>query len=503
MTQNGIAHAIGTTQSYISSAVKKWLDKGCVRECIGRVENGRKKQKYFLLTDYGKEYTKNLKKGLSNLTIEMEYPHGVTKMMKFNRIIPTLSNEKICPDITELDLMRFISFEGTINIEHLKNINKISFHDFSGEAPIIDYFFGREREMALLEKWVGDNEGYNILFIHGIAGIGKTTLAAKLIENYRGSKHLFWHNFHELDTLRGVLFKLAKFLSKVGDDHLEVHLRTRLSLDYYEISEILNKSISNKDAILVFDNFHRSKDEIRTFFVYIYRMLISSSKTKMLVLSREIVPLYNGSDIIVGKAIYELELNGLDFDSCKKLLNKKGIDKGRFREMYKVTGGNPLFIEMLGGSKDRLERFIHDELISKLDENERRILGIISIYRFPVPEDCLALSDDIDFEKLYILTQKSIVKKDTRGRYFVHDIIKEIFNKRLSPTERKKHHILAARCYENRDDPVDILETIYHYQEAGKYKEAFQFGIDNSDYIFNSGHVADFLVILERFDKKK
>jgi len=502
LTQTGIAQAVDTDQSYTSYSIKKSLEKGLVKECIGRTKSGKRKQKYFLLTYNGIEHTQELKKNLSNLTIRLKHSPGALRIMRIRNIIPYLERKKICPDITEVDLYNNISKSGTVDIEALRNIKKAQFYDFSVDAPIITHFFGRKRELALLEKWVEDREGHNIIFIHGMPGIGKTTLAAKLIEKYRESKHLYWHSFHELDTLRGVLLKLNGFLSKLGYDQLEMHLRMRKNLDYYKVSKILEKSIGTIDAILIFDNFQKSNDKIRAFFIYIYRMLLSSSKTKMLILSREIVTFFDGSDVILGKAITELELKGLDFENSKKILKEKGFDRKKFEDIYKQTDGNPLLLEILGGSKNLLDKFIHDELFSKLNDDEKKILSVISVYRIPVPEDCLAMNDDVDFETLFMLIQKSLVKQVAKKRYFLHDLVKKFFYKWLSSSERKKHHLFAARWYENRDEYIDIIEAIYHYQEAGEYKKASQIAIDISPDIFDGGYIAEFQVILERFDEE-
>jgi tetratricopeptide (TPR) repeat protein len=218
-------------------------------------------------------------------------------------------------------------------------------------------------------------------------------------------------------------------------------------------------------------------------------------------LSREVVPFYDGRDVIAREIVAELELEGLDFESSKKLLQEKGIDKRRFKEIYGMTAGNPLFLEIFD-SKGHLERYVHDELFSKLGENERKILGMISIYRFPTSEDALALNNDFDFETLYTLTQKSIVKRDSHNRYLIHDIIKQFFYTRLSSTKRRRHHILAAKWYEKRTEPIDLIEAIYHHQEAGKHEKSSQFAIDSSAIILDNGYASEFLTILERFHEK-
>ncbi len=502
MTPTGIAEALGTNRTYIFTSIKKSVTKGYVQECYGWVKNRKKKQKYFVLTDEGKEYSQILKKKLSNLEITMAFLDGTTKLMKLKNILPYLTNEKICLDITELDICKFTSKDSILDIEQLKSVKKKEYIDFSSEAPKLAHFYGRKREITILKKWIEDKIGHNIIFLHGMAGIGKTTLAVKMIESYRGSKHLYWHNFHELDTLRGVMFKLAEFLSKLGSDHLHLYIKIRTSLDYSEVSRILRKCIGSIDAVLIFDDFHKSNDQIRSFFVYLLRMLSSTSKTKVLILSREIVPFYDQRDVLARSIVAELELEGLDFESSKRLLSGKGIDKNMFKEIYGFTAGNPLFLEIFE-SKVYLERYIHNELFLKLDSNERKILEILSIYRFPVLGDSLARNDDFDYEKLYALTEKSLVKKDAYGRYFVHDIIKQFFGRRLSSSKLRKYHLIAAQCYEKKDEPVDLIEAIYHYQETGKYKKATQIVIDSSPSVLDGGYAAELLAALERFDEKR
>ncbi|MFX0208413.1 MAG: tetratricopeptide repeat protein [Candidatus Hodarchaeota archaeon] len=500
LTHQGIAQAVGADRGYVSIPIKKLMSTGDVQECFGHVKRGKKQQKYFLLTDKGEKYTKKLKKELLDLQITLKRSDGMLKMMPLNTVLPYLSNENICPDITEQDLYNIISQDATLDIEYLKRIKEMRFVDFSAEAPKVVYFFGRKRELTTLEKWMEDKEGHNIIFIHGMAGIGKTTLAVKLIEKYRKSKHLFWHNFHELDTLRGVLFKLAEFLSKLGHDNLEIYLRTRTKLDHYEVSRILGKNIGFIDAVLIFDDFQKSNDQVRAFLNYILGMFTSSSKTKLLILSREIVPFYDENNKIISETVADLELGGLDFESSKKLLKEKGIDKQRFKEIYQFTAGNPLFLEILE-SKDRLERYMHVELFSTLCEAEREILGTISIYRFPVLGDCLA-ANDVDFEKLYALTQKSIVKKDDYDRYFIHDILRQFFYRVILPSKRKEHHLNAAQWYEDRGEPIDLIEAIYHYCQVKEYKKASQLTVDSSVSILESGYASELLATIESFTMK-
>jgi tetratricopeptide (TPR) repeat protein/DNA-binding MarR family transcriptional regulator len=498
LTQDGIAQAVGTEQSYISRSIKKLVSNGYVQSSTGRAKQGKKKQRYYLLTYQGKKQANELKKEISNLTITLKRADGKSEMMPLKNIMSFLEKNEICSGISELNICRIISKDATLDIDQLKEIKKLQYIDFSADAPIVVHFFGRKREKATLEKWMEDKEGQNVIFLHGIAGIGKTTLAAKLIEKYRGSKHLFWHNFQDIDTLRGMLFRFSDFLLKLGYNRLDMYLRTHQKLESFEISEIFGESFGEIDALLIFDDFHKSNDDIRDFFDYILRQIVSSSKTKMLILSREIESFYHTRDV-AKKIVMEMELKGLDFENSKKLLKEKGVDKRRFKEIFELTGGNPLILE----SKVYLERYTPEELFSKFDENEKKILEIISVYRLPVPEECLVENYDINIEKLCYLLQKSIVKRDAHNRYFVHDYLKQIFYNGVSPYLRRKYHSNAALWYRNREKPIELIEAIYHHQEAGEYEKASQFAMNKSQFIIDEGYSIELLTVLERFNKKE
>lgn len=502
LTRNGVAEAVGTNRNYIPRPLKKLKAKGYIKEYLGRVKDGKKKQKYYLVTDMGKKYAKKFKEKLSNQEIILKHQNGLKETIRIEDVRTQLKSLDINLTITELDLYKAISKESILDIEQFKRQKKIRYIDFSKEAPKIIHFFGRKEELRKLNSWLSKKEENNLIFIHGIAGIGKTTLAAKLIDGYRESKHLFWHNFHNMDTLRGVLHKLSEFLLELGSDHLQMYLKTRTSIDHYEVSRILKRSIGVIDAILVFDDFHKCDEKIRTFFVYILKMLVSPSNTKILLLGREIVPFYDSRDVLMRKIVAELELEGLDYESSKVLLKEKGFDKKKVKEIYTLTAGNPLFLEIVE-SKGHLERYIHDELFSKLEENERNILGIISIYRFPIAEEMLTSNFDVDIEKLYTITQKSIVKKDANDRYFIHDIMKHFFYTRLSSTTRRGYHLKAARWYENRGKPSYLIEAIYHYQESGKHKKASQLAVKRSSQILDEGYASELLITLDRFDERE
>ena len=65
-------------------------------------------------------------------------------------------------------------------------MQSMTFHEF--------VIFGRTHEMDNVMNLL---DAFNTLLIPGIAGIGKTTMAAKLIENYMHRRNLLYHRCQE------------------------------------------------------------------------------------------------------------------------------------------------------------------------------------------------------------------------------------------------------------------------------------------------------------------
>jgi DNA-binding MarR family transcriptional regulator len=124
LTQTGIAQKTNISQCYASRPLKSLVEKGYVQECVGYTKCGKRKYKYYILTDEGKEYSRKLKKELSKLLIIMKLSDDTSKIMKLNNIIPYLAKEKICSGISEMDIYALLTKDGVLNIESLKNHRK-------------------------------------------------------------------------------------------------------------------------------------------------------------------------------------------------------------------------------------------------------------------------------------------------------------------------------------------------------------------------------------------
>ncbi|NJL49449.1 MAG: NACHT domain-containing protein, partial [Leptolyngbyaceae cyanobacterium SM2_5_2] len=86
-----------------------------------------------------------------------------------------------------------------------------------GEAPDVSVFFGREAEIATLSRWVV-NDSCRLVAVLGMGGMGKTSLAAKLVETLIESQsgafeQIIWRSLRHAPALDELLKELVGFVS--------------------------------------------------------------------------------------------------------------------------------------------------------------------------------------------------------------------------------------------------------------------------------------------------
>ncbi|NTU84394.1 MAG: AAA family ATPase [Chloroflexales bacterium] len=89
-------------------------------------------------------------------------------------------------------------------------------------VPAVAQLVGRDAELARLTALLSD---HHLVAITGMAGIGKTELAATL--SRRAGTQGFWHAFHQQESGDTLLWKLAEFLFCHGREQPYRRLLTR------------------------------------------------------------------------------------------------------------------------------------------------------------------------------------------------------------------------------------------------------------------------------------
>ncbi|MDI6916921.1 MAG: tetratricopeptide repeat protein [Thermoplasmatales archaeon] len=359
----------------------------------------------------------------------------------------------------------------------------------SENIPKLRYFFGREEEINEIQDFLKSES--KVLVIKGVAGIGKTTLGAKIASEQNGN--VYWYRFNEWDTLRDAVRNLGFFLKKIGKNTLSSYVNSNKRTEIGEVSVILEKDLSN--VLMFFDDCHHAKGEDVLFFRSLLDILEKKNNVKVVMLGRSIPLFYDRRDAVLKKNVKEMEIYGLDEKSGKKLLKHRKIDDKFIDDMLRNLKGHPLFLELASeNAKFEIDRYLSEEVFAKLGENEKNALGLASVFRYPFHFDVFS-ENEIDHSIVESLVEKSLLKPD----FFVHDLIRNFVYPRLTKEQKTRYHGIAGSYYESNEEWV---ESIYHFLIANPDRAA-EIAAEKGEMLIRNGHVDDFLGLLNKLDAHK
>jgi ATP/maltotriose-dependent transcriptional regulator MalT/DNA-binding transcriptional ArsR family regulator len=398
--------------------------------------------------------------------------------------------------------------------QRLADFDDLGLHDYPAESVSL---IGRDMELKMLfDKTI------NFLFVVGVAGVGKTSLARKFLHiEQQNDNKVFWHTFKEIDTLNYLISKISVFLSKnkINDisQYLDLLDATNNNEHESENLEVVTDAINKVNCVMVFDDFHIVRDEKISIFL---RHLQRYSMNKTIVLSRSQPPFF--LDHVQSK---ELVLQGLPLEDARKMMVTQleaKVHDSNAAEVWSRFGGNPMALKIFCllarerrvnddssssviSADATIKEYFQKEILEILGRDEQNILLTLSVFRTPVKARALKNSNINQRNLTYLLhslEKKLIVNRTASDKFLVHDMLRDILYPTVAYLEDA--HASAAQYYFSEGTTVNVVESLYHFAKCYKIDKIFEIlkeEVTSEKYRFvEEGYAVPLAEILEQID---
>jgi tetratricopeptide (TPR) repeat protein/DNA-binding MarR family transcriptional regulator len=475
LSQEGIAKGLRTQVHNVSRALSSLEADGLVVDRLAHVRGAPRRRRAYFLTDKGRRTAESIRESVLREATAWEQDGEVEKISIAEAIKRVSLASGRAPSIIEaVDLAR----EG-------KPMTPSSFMggSESPERPLavtaslgrprVGQFFGRSETLARISEALG-GDAISTILVHGMPGIGKSTLLSKVFDDLSGVRPLFWHSLSPWDSDRAFADRFASFLSSCGRRSTSRALRSDASVaDLY--SPILS-DVKGLNVVIFLDDVHKASEKLELLISMLIDAARMSRSTKLVLISRT-APAFVPKDI---RQSLHIELPELDRESARQLAASSSREVGE--DVLRWARGNPLLLTLIskkGGAAERRDviGFIDSEIYSALTNGQRDVLELLSVFRHPVPLNALSQEDH---EEVLALRGMSLVSERESG-VWVHDLLRDYFSSRLNADRKTRAHAKAAVYCASRPEPEWKLETLFHLTEAEGWEDAAEFVVTNSE----------------------
>jgi tetratricopeptide (TPR) repeat protein len=354
--------------------------------------------------------------------------------------------------------------------------------------PVPKLFRGRHEELAQLNKEFKEN---SIVVIGGIAGIGKSYLAAKFAQGLKGTHPVLWLNCEPNVQLEYYLTELAHIYELDFDDSslLEV-----LRLPNASKTQRITSAAAAWDqycCLVVWDGFDLAANQ--SFLPLLIACSRQLKQGKLLITTRE----WEDRDDLFNPLRCLPPLSRLNREAGIELMQALGladVSTGILSQAYERVDGHPKFLTILAGLSrsvplsDLLDdlphvpqkacEYLQTRAFDTLEPSSKRLLQELAILRAPFQLSAVAHLTAGDYGAFDALLNRFLITLQSQGsdRYEIHGLVREVAQRQIRDADLPQIHRQLHEYYEALPDKryLDARESVYHALSAGMLQRAFE-----------------------------
>ena len=501
MTQDGMSGYLGIRQNHISRALRPLEDEGLVESRTAHVQGKKRRLKVYSLTGRGEEHASNIISDLDSRIVEVINPGGGIENWSLSRAAGYLSR-RTGKEISYLDMI-----EEFLDGKSL-DLGKFGMDGSSiSEVPVVEEFFGREDEMESLTEAI-DSDGIRFMAVISMAGQGKTTLLSRLANKLK-KRNVVWINANRYHTPTNLLMEISGYLP--GFSKLRDRMMTEERTQLLESLRRLISELDRNGAVLILDDVQRFDPEVKGLLESLRGMITRGKGSgKILISGREREGIYNSATVETDPGLFELELGGLDRISSTELLDSMGVDPKRRERIYEISRGHPLSMKLFSSGevvewsdyRKSLERFIEEEILARMKPDEKMILDYLSVFRFPVDRNALKIAS-VPSDALRRLSSRALLREYPRGKFDLHDLIRDRVIGFLNDEEVKRYSLMAAKYYSSGIKDLEISEYIHFLHQGGDRKKTMEVLSEWGEYLVSRGYSEVHLIAVRSLENAR
>ena len=432
LTRPGIAESCALHPPNVSRTMRDLLKKSMVSEHTRNIKGDDRRQKTWQLTEEGRIKAMLIKQKLSSIMVVIRDSNGDLLELE-SASVPS----RLDANISLLQVLMHAQHEGVLTYGdirfgaitnqgddnqtnppgRLKALTGVH-ATYNNQPPQTRVVHGRTEQSTVLETWF--NERKPCMVVHGIAGIGKSTLVAHWLNRQMEKTpnlSVCWYPCQPWDTSLGLAtsllhrfgideshdpYNLIETLPLNPGGQVDVDMLRRRLLAYLTDARTIRERFKDEVGgpppywLIVLDDVHHIEEKSAKLLGAMLQ-ISQQSPLRIIMISRSRPSVYDRRDVHTRDLVSELALKGLSIKEMEDWMNELEISED-LDSVFKKTGGHPLALELfeLYGQSVHIDwlQFLDDEILFKLPEDEKRLLTNLANYDKPLPWKELAQRSD-------------------------------------------------------------------------------------------------------------